>query len=95
MSDIDRLRWQLRDLEARRQAHLDNADHWRAEARAVAQQRDNPPTPQHAYEHQRRTDARVAELTRSAERSRLEAEKTLVEIRGLEAEIRSRSGSGR
>lgn len=84
MSDVPRLRAQLQVLEARRQAHLENAAFYRSQAALARAVRDQPPDPTRTYEHQREMDARAQRLDAEAERSSREAESTLVEQRGIE-----------
>ena len=84
MSDTARLRAQLQILEARRQAHLENARFYRNQAARARALRDRPPDPTRTYEHQREMDARAQRLEADAERSAREAELTLVEQRGIE-----------
>ena len=88
MSEARRLRGIWADLDARRRGQLENAQRYAAEAEQVRATRDNPPNPLYTLEHQQEVDQRVQDLTRSADHSRAEAEKTLVEQRGLEISLR-------
>jgi hypothetical protein len=87
MSEVGRLRGRIAVVEARRQAQLENAAHYRTVADRARSLRDSPPDVTRTYEHQRDMDQRAARATADAERSQQQAELSLNELRGFELEL--------
>lgn len=90
MTDKKHIESRIRDLRAVLDGCLANErDHLR-QAANYESRRNSPPSPTRAYEHAREMEKKAAEARSSAANQQREANRLRNEIRGLEAELRSR-----